>query len=134
MSYQQDRITDIPSPLPADYDRQANFTDYEIQNPGEPPRGPDLDAEFNAVEQALDETQARLRLIQRDDGALRNASVGLDQLKPDARIGVNTPATWAPFTSYQTNDSVIDPDGAWYVAEVSHVSSDVFAADLARGQ
>ncbi len=66
MSYKNLRITGIPAPLPTDYDRQVNFTDFEILNPGDPPRGVDLDAEFNAVQQAVDETQDRLGLIQRD--------------------------------------------------------------------
>lgn len=133
MSYHNIRITGIPAPLASDYDRQVNFTDFEILNPGDPPRGVDLDAEFNAVQQALDETQDRLRLVQRDDGALANESVGLDQLKTEAKIGVNTPADWAPFTQYAVNDSVIVNDGAWYIALQSHVSSDDFDNDLLSG-
>ncbi len=133
MSYHNINIKGIPAPLPADYDRQVSFTDFEVLNPGDPPRGVDLDAEFNSIEQALDETQDRLGLIQRDDGALRNDSVGLDQLKTEARIGVNTPTDWAPFTQYQVNDSVIVDGGAWYIALQSHVSSDDFAADEASG-
>ncbi len=133
MSYHNIRITGIPAPLATDYDRQVNFTDFEILNPGEPPRGVDLDAEFNAIEQALDETQDRLRLLQRDDGAVANESIGLDQLKTEAKIGVNTPADWQPFTQYQVNDSVIVNEGAWYIATTSHVSSDDFDADELAG-
>ncbi len=134
MSYKNLRITGIPAPLPADYDRQVSFTDFEVLNPGEPPRGVDLDAEFNAIEQSMDETQDRLGLIQRDDGALANESVGLDQLKTEAKIGVNTPAEWQAFTQYAVNDSVIVGDGAWYIATTSHVSSDDFQADVAEGK
>ncbi len=133
MSYHNIRITGIPAPLATDYDRQVNFTDFEVLNPGVPPRGVDLDAEFNAVQQALDETQDRLRLVQRDDGALQNESVGLDQLKTEAKIGVNTPQDWAAFTQYQVNDSVIVNDGAWYIALASHVSSGTFQDDLNAG-
>lgn len=134
MSYQSDRITGIPAPLPKDYDRQTNFTDYQTANPGKPIRGTDLDAEFNAIEQATDETQARLRLIQRDDGALANRSVGLDQLTQEAQIGVNAPTDWAEFTQYNASDSVIVDDGAWYICLESHVSSDDFQADLSAGK
>lgn len=130
----QNIITGIPAPLPVDYDRQTSFTDYEIQNPGDPVQGSALDTEFNAVEAALDQTQARLRLIQRDDGALANMSVGLDQLKAEAQIGVNPPSNWAEFTQYQANDSVIVDDATWYIATEAHVSSDDFNADLAAGK
>ncbi len=59
--------------------------------------------------------------------------MGLDQLKNEARIGVNTPADWEPFTQYAVNDSVIVQDGAWYIALTSHVSSDDFDADELAG-
>lgn len=133
MSYHNIRITGIPAPLATDYDRQANFTDWEVQSPGQPPRGVDLDAEFNAVQQAVDETQDRLRLIQRDDGAVANRSIGIDQLKTEARVGVNTPEEWAQYTQYQVNDSVIVGGGAWYICGVSHVSSNDFQADYDAG-
>lgn len=131
MSYQNE-FDSIPAPLPYDYDRQKSFTDYEIANPSDPISGNDLDVEFNAVERALDETQARLRLIQRDDGAILNASVGLDQLKDEALIGVNAPTTWAEFTAYAASDTVIFAN-AWYVCIEAHTSSDDFAADDALG-
>jgi hypothetical protein len=42
--------------------------------------GSELDIEFGAIDNTLTEILANLALIQRDDGALANASVGLDQL------------------------------------------------------
>lgn len=71
----------IPSPVPADYDRQVDFTSYEANFPNRPIKGTDLDAEFNAIERALDETQDRLALIQRDDGNLKNGIVTRDSLE-----------------------------------------------------
>jgi hypothetical protein len=65
----------IPSAPAHDYDRQTDFTQFEISYPNSSVRGQDLDAEFNHIERALDETQDRLDLIQRSDGALRNESV-----------------------------------------------------------
>lgn len=48
-----------------------------------PIRGQDLDGEFDQIERALDETQDRLELIQRSDGALANHSVHPLALAPD---------------------------------------------------
>ena len=39
-----------------------------------------MDVEFNAIKATLDQVLANIALIQRDDGALANRSVGLDQL------------------------------------------------------
>jgi len=132
MSSQND-ITGIPAPLPVDYDRQNNFTDYSILYPNTPISGSQLDIEFNAVEQALDQTQARLRLIQRDDGAILNQSIGLDQLKTEALTGVNAPTTWTAFTPYAAKDTVIFDGAAWYLCISSHTASGDFVTDLAGG-
>jgi len=133
MTYKRDPNT-IPSPLPADYDRQFDFSDFQAGNPLTPLPGIPLDNEFNAIERSLDETQSRLELIQRDDGALRNQSVGLDQLKTEASIGVNAPESWAPSKAYAVNESVIVDSGTWYIALQSHISTADFAADLAAGR
>lgn len=133
MSFQNDKITSIPAPLPTDYDRQYSFSDWERLNPGVPYPAAGFEAEFNAIEESIDETQARLRLIQRDDGALKNNSVGLDQLTTEAQVGVQTPADWQEFTAYTAGNSVIYNNVAWYVAAVSHNSSDDFVADLGAG-
>ena len=84
MSHQFYDITP-PKPPPHDYDRQTSFKEYERENPDTIPRGVDLDAEFDHVERALDETQSRLRMIQRDDGTLRSALVGEEQFDADTR-------------------------------------------------
>jgi hypothetical protein len=47
--------------------------------------GQALDVEFNAVKATSDQVRANLALIQRDDGALANASVDLDQLTTAAK-------------------------------------------------
>lgn len=134
MTWQNDRITSIPAPEPADYDRQYSFTDWEALHPANPKPASGLEAEFNAIQQALDETQARARLIQRSDGALANQSVGIDQLKSDVQIGVNPPTAWTAFTSYAVRDSVVFNNEAWYVCLVSHTSGADFATDLAAGK
>jgi hypothetical protein len=72
------------SRVPVPYNRQHIFGPDSSNDPGHPVQGYNLDAEYNAVEIALDETQARLAEIQRDDGQLANDSVGSDQLRDDA--------------------------------------------------
>lgn len=71
------------SSLPAPYDRKHIFALESSNTPSFPIQGFNLDAEFNAIEQAMDQTQARLGQIQRDDGELANDSVGPDQLQDD---------------------------------------------------
>jgi hypothetical protein len=134
MTWQNDRITSIPAPEPVDYDRQFSFTDFEQLNPSLPKPAAGLEAEFNKIQQALDETQARLRLVQRSDGALANQSVGVDQLKSDVQIGVNPPTAWTAFTAYALRDSVVFDNQAWYVCLESHTSTGDFATDLAAGK
>lgn len=73
---------EIPSALPADYTRVHNYADWEGAHPGVPPPGMYLNADFDAVEQSIAETQDRAALIQRDDGNLQNGIVTLDSLDP----------------------------------------------------
>jgi hypothetical protein len=42
--------------------------------------GSSIEQELNNVKATLDTILANLKLVQRDDGAIANASVGLDQL------------------------------------------------------
>ena len=72
------------SRVPVPYNRQHIFAPDSSNDPSHPVQGYNLDSEYNAVEKALDETQARLAEIQRDDGQLANDSVGSDQLRDDA--------------------------------------------------
>lgn len=130
MTFQSDRITSIPAPLPTDYDRQYSFSNWEANNPGTPAPASAFEAEFNAIQQALDETQARLRLIQRDDGSLANGSVNVDQLASSLSIGVDPPENWTAFSSYTERQSVTYATG-WYVCIETHIASNDFAADLA---
>lgn len=77
------------TPLPPPYVRQASFTDWEANHPGEPNPGTSLDTEFNTVQESINATQNRLAQIQRDDGALGNDSVGVDQLSQGAVDYIN---------------------------------------------
>ena len=124
------------TPLPSPYVRQASFTDWEANHPGEPAPGTSLDAEFNAVQESLDETQARLAQIQRDDGALANDSVGQDQLTRELLSvlagGFNPRGAWLANTGYAVGDAVNHNSGVW-IAVLAHTSSSNFDADLNAG-
>jgi hypothetical protein len=106
---------------PTPYDRQANFSNEEALNPTTKTPGASLDAEYNAVKISLDQTQANLALIQRDDGRLANRSVGIDQLAPSLSIGFTLRGAWTAPENYVLGDGVTYDSGFWR-AEASHVS------------
>jgi hypothetical protein len=74
------------SSTPTPYNRQANFvTDAQGNaNITVSQVAVELDAEFDAINVSLDQTQSRLSEIQRDDGALRNGIVTSDALASGA--------------------------------------------------
>lgn len=77
-----------PRPMstpPTPYERQADFVGHETTNPGTPPPGVSLDAEFDALKVTTDQTRARLAEIQRDDGRLRNGIVDILAIDPATR-------------------------------------------------
>lgn len=106
---------------PASYDRQASFSNEESLNPTTKTPGASLDAEFNAVKISLDQTQSNLSLLQRDDGALRNGSVGPDQLADSLSVGFTLRGAWEAPENYLTGDGVTY-DSVFYRALASHVS------------
>lgn len=73
---------------PPAYTRTYSFTDWETLHPDDPKPGPQLDAEYDGVSNALTATQTALALIQRADGALANDSVGEDQLQDGIFDGI----------------------------------------------
>lgn len=91
---------------PASYDRQANFSDEEALNPTTKTPGASLDAELNAVKISIDQTQANLALIQRDDGALKNGIVTRDTLSPSLSIGFTLRGAWEAPENYLASDGV----------------------------
>ncbi len=126
------------SAAPPPYIRQANFLSWETSNPTAPKRGTDLDAEFDAIAESVDQTQVRLAEIQRDDGKLRNESVHPDALSPAVRallaIGPgDILGDWASGVAYHTRDVVAYSDGNSYIATVDHVATS-FPADEAAGK
>ncbi len=119
-------------PQPTPYDRLTSFRAFSAANPTAQQSGASMDNEFDAVKVAVDETQANLALIQRDDGALANESVGEDQLQGELTIGLNIPRAWETGTAYIVRNNVFI-NGIIYECLVSHTSG-VFATDLAASK
>ena len=117
---------------PRDYTRQYNFNDFQATNPDDPLPGNQIDAELNTVKLTLDDLNANIAKIQRDDGKLGNASVHKDAFDQAALALINSDFTprgdWVAARAYAVNDAV-DFNGATYVATVGHTSSAAFATD-----
>lgn len=118
---------------PTAYDPTTEFDSF---NPSSFPNlGRKLDVELNNIETTTDEIRTNLALIQRDDGALANDSVGPDQLEDSVFAGINTPEAWVTATAYVVRDSVYFITATysrWYKCIVAHTAG-VFATDLASG-
>ena len=120
-------------PQPTPYVPGYDFSEFQGANPTTPLPGDRVDTELNSISETLDELIERLGSIQRDDGYLGNASVGLDQLNADVRAllamadGIPRGA-WVTATSYDVGD-VVTQGGISYLAVTAHVSG-VFATDL----
>lgn len=110
---------------------ETYFTDWTAAHPTTPQPGNKIDGELNAIALTLEEVLANLALIQRDDGAIANDSVGRDALKDEIVAGIDTPETWVTATDFTQRNSVI-VSAIWYWATTSHTSG-VFATDLAAG-
>ena len=98
-----------------------------------------LDAEFTNIAASMLATQARLALLQRDDGAVRNGSVGFlgmsaDVLAAFTTIGSNYRGAWSPGQNYKTGDLVISSaDNYPYLCGIPHTSASSFDADFSSG-
>lgn len=104
------------------YDRQTSFALFSAENPGEPHSGATLDAEFNAVKLAIDDTQQNLDLITDDDGALARGSVGRAQLDASISIGFGAPSQWASGVLYTAEVDTVFYQSKFYIASVTHTS------------
>ncbi|MBO4228024.1 hypothetical protein [Bradyrhizobium neotropicale] len=112
------------------YDRQTSFALFSAENPGEPHPGTTLDAEFNAVKVALDDTQQNLALIQDDDGALKRGSVGKAQFDASVSIGFGAPSQWESGRLYTADVDTVFYQSKFYIANTTHTSGGTF--DLSK--
>ena len=89
-----------------------------------------LDAEFANVSTSITGINGNLALLQRDDGKLRDLTVGVSALTQDALNligGFTLRGTWAPATAYMVNE-VVEESDAYYVCHTAHTSGGSFAA------
>ena len=114
---------------PTPYERSYSFTDYQIANPADPLPADQLDGQLNLIQQTIAQILANLEIIQRDDTALGNETVGIDQLKPEVTFGINAVSEWSSGIAYVLNDAVWN-EGSLYRCIVAHTST-VFATNLA---
>lgn len=110
------------------YDRQESFALFSAENPSEPHSGTTLDAEFNAVKVALDDTQQNLALIQDDDGALKRGSVGQAQLDSSVSIGFGAPSLWQSDRIYTAEVDTVFYQSKFYISNTTHTSGVSFEA------
>lgn len=112
---------------PTPYVRQFDFTDFSTDFPTTPHQGNKLDLEYDAIKETLDETLANLALIQRDDGALANDSVGLNQLTDAVQAYLTTADPYrAPY--FEPTDDEIPPTAGMYLSGAASLALAATAA------
>lgn len=112
---------------PTEYAPSHEFLTNEGADPNFP--GSELDIEFNALKTTTDEILANLALIQRDDGALNNRTVGRDQLTDALRTGGLVDfSPWATEVTYAEGAIVVNGSNL-YRCLVTHTAS-TFSTDL----
>jgi microcystin-dependent protein len=107
---------------PTRYTRQFNFTNQQALTPTAPLQADKVDAELNALVVTTDQVITNLSLIQRDDGALANGSVGPEQLSATIALGFGAPTAWAEAQAYTTT-SIVTYANKFYVATSAHTST-----------
>ncbi|MCJ9732794.1 phage tail protein [Bradyrhizobium sp. PRIMUS42] len=108
------------------YNRQTSFALFSAENPSAQQPGNALDAEFNAVKVAIDDTQQNLSKIQDADGALKRGSVGKEQFDSSVSLGFAAPSRWAIGVRYAANISTVFHDSIFFIANTDHVSGPSF--------
>lgn len=124
---------------PVPYNITTNFEDEEVSAVAgrSTVRTAQLDTELQNVETTLDSIITNLGLIQRDDGALKDATVGLAQLSAEALAMlagsvVVARGPWVTATAYARNDLVTQSSNV-YICLVDHTSG-TFSTDLAANK
>lgn len=121
---------------PTPYNKTTNFTVYAAANPNATYPPALFDTEFVNIETTLDAICTNLILIQRDDGALKNAIVTLDSLSSNVLTFMSGSVSawilkgaWLTATAYKVYDVVVQSNNT-YVCCTAHTSG-TFATDLA---
>ena len=117
---------------PDTYTVAYDFSDFQATSPSTPLPGDKVDIEFAEIAAIFAQYKTNLALIQRDDGDLANATVGIDQV--DSSLAATMAASgnprgpWASATVYAKADAVTS-GGIAYIAVSAHTAG-VFATDL----
>lgn len=106
---------------PTKYTPGYNFSGFQTVNPSTPLPGTSVDTELAAIATATEELRDAVMDIRRSDGALKNNSVGPDQLSAALSIGFTNRGTWAEDTAYSAGDGVVFDD-TFYSALEAHTS------------
>ncbi len=120
-------------PQPAAFEPAFSYTGHSAQQPTTPQPGVRLDADFAEIARIFAQYAVRQALIQRDDGALANNSVGIDQLSPELSLGLRSAASWVAGTTYLENDAVFSGTALYRCLE-GHTAASLFATDLAASK
>ncbi|MBB3980104.1 hypothetical protein GGQ64_005351 [Rhizobium azooxidifex] len=111
---------------PKQYER---FADFFGMVPTSAFPAAQVETEFDRVKESLDETQAALADLRRDDGELANETVGLDQLKPEVTSNVNASVAAAAASASSASGSAAAADAS-AVAAAASVASSVKQSDI----
>ena len=124
---------------PTPYARSTSFAEDESSNVGgrSTVRTARVDAELDAISTTLAGTLTNLKLIQRDDGKLRDATVELHTLSSAvlallSAAGVVPRGPWVTSTSYSSKD-LVSQSGNTYICVSAHTSG-TFATDFAANR
>lgn len=107
-----------------EYVRKKNFLD---NNPDRTDHGA-LNSEYDAVSVSVNALRDNLALLQADDGSLMAATVGVEQLTPDAQANLSRPGPEGPQGQQGTQGAqgvqgIQGPVGASFNADVLDVSA-----------
>lgn len=117
----------MAQPIP--YTPSYDFTDWQTSHPSDPLPGDEVDIQLALIQTFSNQVSTNLAKIQRDDGALANESVGIDQLSAEIDFGFATLTDWETATAYVVRDGVYQGNNV-YRCLVAH-TSDTFSTDLA---
>jgi hypothetical protein len=85
---------------PPVFSRAFSFTNFQASNPARTLPGSQVDLELSNAKATLDAVLANLKLVQRDDGGIANASIGLDQLKTEVPVRLKYRIAFRPLSCH----------------------------------
>ncbi len=117
------------------YTRYRDYSQFQSENPNTVLNGADLDADYDRIKVVCDALVAAMADVRRDDGGVKNTTIGVDQLKSEVITlldGVTPRGAWVTDTVYAVCDLVRQSD-VLYFSMKDHTSG-TFSSDLAGGK